>query len=352
MSRRLILWLLIIFAFVWFISAIQSILLPFIVGGLLAYFLDPLADRLEARGMSRGAASALIIGVFFLLFAGVLILLIPALLREASAFAQALPGYIASLRAFAEQQVSHLRNLLPAEQAQQAKDAVSDSADKLAPAAKKIVAGVFNSGRAVVSFVTLIVITPVTGFYLLRDWDKAMDKMHELLPRDYAPTIREQLHLIDQTISGYLHGMLNVMLILAVFYIIGLSAVGLDYAILIGIVGGVAIIIPYLGTILSGGLAVGMAYLQFDSMTPVIITLVIFTVGQILEGYVLTPKLVGDKIGLHPLWLIFGMLAGGALFGFAGILLAIPASAIIGVLTRFALKQYEHSSLYLGHEKS
>ena len=173
-----------------------------------------------------------------------------------------------------------------------------------------------------------------------------IEKLDQLLPRKHADTIREQVYIIDNTISGYVRGTMNVMLVLGTFYAIGLSFVGLDFALLIGIIGGIAIIIPYVGTIVSGGLAVGMAYLQFDSLTPVLVTLTIFTAGQMLEGYVLTPKLVGDKIGLHPLWLIFGMLAGAALYGFVGILLAIPVTAVIGVLIRFAVSQYKESELY------
>ncbi len=347
LTRRLILWLLILLAFYIFLDAIHEVLLPFIIGGLLAYFLDPLADRLERNGMGRGAAAGLIIGIFSIVISIGIILLIPIIASEINDFARTLPAMIDRFREAFNEKIMQFGKAIAPEQAEEAKKAVTAQA---APLAKNFLKNLFTSGQAVINFVTLMVITPVVSFYLLRDWDRMVARVYELLPRDYAPTIREMMYKIDRTISGYLHGMLNVILLLAAFYIFGLSLVGLDLAIVVGIIGGIAIIIPYIGTIVSGGLAVGLAYLQFSAIEPVLVVLAIFTAGQLLEGYVLTPKLVGDKIGLHPLWLIFGMLAGAALFGFVGILLAIPITAIIGVVARYLLDQYRHSHLYLGDE--
>jgi predicted PurR-regulated permease PerM len=194
----------------------------------------------------------------------------------------------------------------------------------------------------------LLVITPIVSFFLLRDWDRITAKIDGYLPKRYAPTIREQLKRIDQTLAGYIRGQVHVMLVLGVFYAVGLSIIGLDFAILVGMAGGILVILPYLGVVIAGALSVGIAYVQFHDWQPVAMVAGFFVIGQMIEGYVLTPKLVGDRVGLHPLWLIFGMLAGAALFGFVGVLLAIPVSAVLGVLVRFALQQYLESDYYNG----
>jgi len=308
--------------------------------------MDPLAHRLERVGASRALATTLITLIFFGLLILGLVWLIPTLVQQGDAFIRVLPGYIEQLRHWAELTIAHYSSLLDESDIASAREAVNGSSDKVAGVLGPLFKGLLNSGATILSIGSLFIISPIVTFYLLRDWDRIIAKLSDLLPRQHADTIRQQISLIDQTLSGYLRGTLNVMLILGTFYIIGLSAVGLNFAILIGLLGGIAIVVPYIGTIVSGGAAVGMAYMQFDSWEPVAITLGIFTAGQVLEGYILTPKLVGEKVGLHPLWLIFGMLAGGSLFGFVGILLAIPVTAVIGVLIRFALERYRDSEFY------
>lgn len=344
--RPIVFWLLLAVGLYIFINAIQAVLLPFIVGALVAYCLDPLADRLERLGASRTLATLIItLGFFGLLTLG-LIWLIPTLIHQINDVILTLPSVIEQLRSWIGSNIAHYTSLLSQEQLTKATEVISQSGEKVANALSPLAAGLLNSGKMLLSMVSMLVISPIVSFYLLRDWDVIVAKLDDLLPRQHADTIREQMALIDTTISGYMRGTFNVMLMLALFYAVSLSLIGLNFAILIALIGGVAILIPYLGTIISGGAAVGMAYLQFDSLEPVAITFAIFVVGQILEGNVLTPKMVGDKVGLHPLWLIFGMLAGGALFGFVGILLAIPATAIVGVLSRFAVLRYKQSAFY------
>ncbi|MCI5049699.1 MAG: AI-2E family transporter [Rickettsiales bacterium] len=349
-SRKWIFWLLVGALFFWFLSAIKAVLLPFVVGILVAYFLDPAADKLEAWGASRAAATTIIVLAFFGSAASLCVLLAPILYQQLVDFVQAIPSYIEQVRALAETHLGEVMALIEngiENGKAKAAAASSDVSSGVVASIGKISAGILQSGVAIANMVSLIVITPVVSFYLLRDWDRLVAEFDSLLPRDYADTIREQLQIIDLTISGFLRGTINVMIILAAFYIIGLSAVGLQYAILIGLLGGLMIIIPYLGTAISGLAAVGVAYLQFDTIEPVAIVFAIFVAGQMLEGYVLTPRLVGEKVGLHPVWLIFGMLAGASLFGFVGIFIAVPVTAVIGVLVRFAIKQYEQSDYYL-----
>lgn len=346
LSRKWIFWLIATALFFVFLYAIKAILLPFIVGILIAYFLDPAADRLEKWGASRLMATLIIVAGFFGIVSLLLILLIPVVIQQLEGLIATIPHYIEQYREMLESRFAAFLSQFDSTDFDSARTAVSNSTSGVAAALGKITREVLNSGFALVNLASLIVITPIVSFYLLRDWDRIVEQVDDLLPRAHTDTIREQMHLIDTTISGFVRGVINVMLVLGTFYAIGLSLVGLNFAILIGLLGGFMVIIPYLGTIISGGAAVGMAYLQFDSWEPVAVTLGIFTAGQMLEGYVLTPKLVGDKIGLHPLWLIFGMLAGAALFGFVGILIAIPVTAIIGVLARFAIQQYKLSDYY------
>lgn len=345
-TQRLLFWTILAVLFFWFLGAIQSILLPFIVGILIAYFLDPAADRLEEWGLSRSVAAFLITGLFFGIIILAMVLVVPALIHQIERFILALPGYFETVRNLIDAKLQELQLALHRADIDTGDTQMSPDTPNVLKAVKTVGTRLITSGAALVNLGSLIVITPVVSFYLLRDWDRIVAHIRDLYPRQYAQTITEQMRLIDQTISGFVRGVVNVMLLLSLFYAVGLSLVGLDFAILIGLIGGVMIIIPYIGTVVSGAAAVGLAYLQFDTLQPVLITLGIFTAGQLLEGYILTPKLVGDKIGLHPLWLIFGMLAGAALFGFVGILLAIPVTAVIGVLSRFLISRYKQSDFY------
>jgi predicted PurR-regulated permease PerM len=206
--------------------------------------------------------------------------------------------------------------------------------------------GVLQSGIAILNLLSLILITPIVAFYLLRDWDKVVRRLDTYLPRRHAQTIREQLAIIDDTLAGFVRGQINVCLILGTFYAVGLSLAGLKFGILIGLATGLLVIFPYVGLMVGMGAGLTLAFFQFDTLQPVFTVLGVFVIGQMMEGYFFTPKLVGEKVGLHPVWVIFGMLAGAALFGFVGILLAVPATAVIGVLIRFAMQQYLHSQYY------
>lgn len=346
-SRSWLFWCAVIGGLLVFLFLIKSILLPFVVGIAVAYFLDPAADRLERAGCSRPLATTLITGCFFVAIGWVVMLLIPIIATQFTQLMQTLPATVATLQHALEQELKILTGALKDEQLQSAKQAVSGLSDDMIAYVTEISKGLLKSGFAVINLLSLMVITPIVSFYLLRDWDAIKQRADNLLPRQHAAVIREQLVLIDQAISGFVRGTVNVMLILAIYYAIALSVAGLNFAVLIGIFAGVAIIIPYLGTILTAFFALGMAYFQFGLSTDMAVVGVIFVLGQMAEGYVLTPKLVGEKVGLHPLWLIFGMLAGATLFGFVGVFLAIPATAVVGVMVRFAIQRYLSSDYYI-----
>jgi predicted PurR-regulated permease PerM len=332
-----------------FLVEVKAVLLPFVVGMLVAYFLDPAADRLQRSGLSRTTATALITVGFFSTAVLLLAILIPLLVQQGIELVGMLPQYINTLAERYGDTVESLLNRFQHEhQTEAVKSALGDMSGMLISMTGTLAAGVFHSGMAVANLVSLLLITPVVAFYLLRDWDKLVSHIEALLPRPHAETVRQQMLEIDLRIAGFVRGQFTVMLILAAFYGIALTLAGLRFGLVIGIMSGLLVIIPYLGAFFGMVVSVGVALSQFDDMMRVGIVLGIYIFGQVMEGNFITPKLVGDRVGLHPVWLIFGLLAGGALFGFLGVLIAVPVTAIIGVLTRFALSRYLQSPLYRG----
>lgn len=343
-AKRIGIWILIAAAFFLFLYAIKPILLPFVVGIGIAYFLDPAADRLERDGFSRTYATSVIMLAFFSVIVFLFVMLVPLLSDQIITFIHELPGYIDKARSSAMPYVND--TLARFGVARGTSQAALSAAPPLMDIVSTVGVKLLSSGAAFFNVLALLMITPVVAFYLLRDWDTIVLKLDILLPRRYADTIREQLRAIDRTLAGFIRGQINVCLILAVIYAVGLSLIGLKYALLIAVMGGILIIVPYIGTGLTGMIAVILAYIQFDDWPHVAAVMGVFAFVQILESYFLTPKLVGQNVGLHPLWILFGMLAGGTMFGFVGVLLAVPITAVIGVLVRFAIGQYLESGLY------
>lgn len=340
-------WLLGVILALAFLVAIKSVLLPFVVAIIAAYFLDPAADRLEDAGFSRTWATVTITALFFLIVAGVLVFLGPALLDQLRSFISKLPEYVAYINKNVIPSVAHLADSVDPKALASAREAVSNVSGYIVTFLGKLLQNIWQSGVAVVNLLSLIFITPVVTFYILRDWDRLVAKINGLMPPAYAFIIREQFKEIDRTLSGYIRGQTHVCLILGAFYAIGLSIAGLEFGLFIGMATGILTFIPYVGMLFGFSTAMIVAFFQYsgDASSMAIIA-AIFIVGQAIEGNFITPKLVGDKVGLHPVWIIFGMLAGGALFGFTGILLAVPVTAVIGVLVRFAIVRYMHSDLY------
>lgn len=331
-----------------FIYLIRSVLLPFVLGALIAYFLDPAADKLEKWKFSRTLATTTIILSFFIVMTLLLLLIAPLLTNQLSNLIFDLPNYFNENGVKYEQQVSSWLGMIPTEYIDNIKNYINNIASYALKLVGGVVGGMFLSSMAVINVLSLVLITPVITFYLLRDWDVITNKFHALLPRKHEKTIREQLAIIDATLAGFIRGQINVCLILGLFYAIGLSIVGLKFGILIGITTGILVILPYVGLLFGMGIGLVVAFFQFGTWNGVLQVLAVFVIGQLLEGNFITPKLVGEKVGLHPAWIIFGLLAGAALFGFVGVLIAVPVTAVIGVLIRFALSRYLHSSYYYG----
>lgn len=328
---------------------LRSVLLPFVLGMAIAYFVDPLVRLLERRGLSRGSAAAGIITGFFAIATAAFFVFLPVILDQTSALASRLPALFVWARDAALPWVQaafvRLRIPLPEGLAEPSPEVMR----RLASLATSVVGGLLSGGLAVVNVVALLSVTPLVAFYLLRDWPRVVAEVDDWLPRDHAADIREQVGKIDAVLAGFARGSAIVCLVQALFYAIALTAVGLEFGFVIGLSAGLVSFIPYVGALFGFLSSVGVGLYQFwPDWVRVLAVGSIFFAGQFLQDYLLTPRLVGDQVGLHPLWVIFGVLAGGALFGFVGVLLAVPACAVIGVLVRWALARYKTSPLYLG----
>jgi len=345
-NKRPLFWLALAVLFFVFLFLIRGVLLPFVLGIFTAYFLDPAADRLERLRVPRGLATLLITAGFFLTIGLLGILIIPVLFEQLSGLIASIPHYIVVLERKFEPDITRWLGNFEVSDMERVKSAASDISATALSFAGGFITGIFQSGMAFVNLLSLVLITPVVAFYLLKDWDRITTHIDSLLPRAHASTIREQLAIIDATLAGFVRGQLNVCLILAAYYALALSLLGLKFGIIIGILTGFLVILPYVGFLFGMLTGVAVAFFQFDDIGYAGIILAIFLVGQVFESYLITPKLVGEKVGLHPVWIIFGMLAGAALFGFVGVLLAVPATAVIGVLTRFAIERYRQSEYY------
>jgi predicted PurR-regulated permease PerM len=319
-------------------------LLPFLLGAGIAYFLDPIADRLERLGLSRLAATMVIAVVGVLIFIAILVLAVPALVWQLQALVGALPEYIANLSALLARRYPEvfgedsriLQNLSGFETA-------------LRDSGMTVLNQVLVSSLQVLSFVVVLFVTPVVAFYLLLDWDRMVARVNAWLPREHALTIRGIAREIDVVLAGFVRGQLSVCVILGLFYAAALWAIGLQYGILVGLIAGIISFIPYIGSTTGLVLSVGIALIQFwDDKVWIVATAVIFLFGQFVEGNILAPNLIGKSVSLHPVWLIVALSVFGSLFGFVGLLVAVPVAAAFGVVGRFLVDQYLASPMYTG----
>ncbi|WP_404379909.1 AI-2E family transporter [Caenispirillum salinarum] len=347
-GRQLRFWLIGLVVFVAALWVLREVLLPFVAGMAIAYFLDPVADRLQKWGLSRLMATVVVTAGIVAVLVAALLLLVPLLQAQVMSFLVRLPGYIDMLREAAEPIIQMGVERLPPDQVETLRTQASGFIGNALAFVGTVLKGLLSGGFALLNLLSLVFITPVVAFYQLRDWDRMVTKVDNWLPREHADTIRAQFREIDQTLAGFIRGQASVCLVLGAFYAIGLSVVGLDLGLLVGLGAGIISFVPYLGTISGFVVGIGLALAQFDTYTPVALVAGVFVAGQMIEGNFLTPKLVGDRIGLHPVWVIFALLAGGALFGFVGILLAVPVAAVVGVLARFFLGQYLNSPYFQG----
>jgi predicted PurR-regulated permease PerM len=350
LQRQILFWIGVLIVFILILYVLRDMLLPFVAGMALAYFLNPVTDRLERLGFNRIVAALLVIGCFVLIFVLAAILLVPLLGGQVFAFIQRLPGYVTRLQevVMTPENKEWLQRLI-GDRLPDLQKSLGDFVGQGASWLGAFLLSLWSGGRAIISVFALLVITPVVAFYILYDWHKMVEKVDSWLPREHRATIRRLAGQIDNTLAGFIRGQASVCVILGAFYAAALTLTGLNFGLLIGLTAGLISFIPYVGSLSGLVIATGVAIAQFwPEWTWIAVVPAIFLVGQFFEGYILSPKLVGESVGLHPVWLMFALLAFGYMFGFVGLLIAVPVAAVIGVLLRFALSQYLVSPLYTG----
>lgn len=352
MRRQIYFWLFTFAVFLGFMWLFRDILLPFIAGMILAYALDPVADRLEKMGVSRMMATVLILFAFLQLFIVTLMIILPVLGNQVAGFLDRLPVLVAKLQEMlASSEGGFLKDWLGFDTSS-LRENVSAVMAEGAGWVSTVLGQIWNSGKSILDVVSLLVVTPVVAFYILYDWDHMVDRVDGWLPRDHRDTIREIMSDINDAVAGFIRGQGMVCLILGIFYAVALTVIGVNFGLLIGLFAGLISFIPFVGSIVGFVLSIGVALVQFwPEWYFVILTGIVFGVGQFLEGNILQPKLVGERVGLHPVWLMFALFAFGSLFGFTGMLIAVPAAAAVGIIVRFALNRYLESELYKGTPK-
>ncbi|RUV70787.1 AI-2E family transporter, partial [Mesorhizobium sp. M5C.F.Cr.IN.023.01.1.1] len=348
--RQIRFWLISAVILAIFLYVFSGILLPFVAGMVLAYFLDPVADRLQRLGLSRLMATIVILFAFIVVLVLAFVILIPVLASQMADFASKLPEYLTRLQTL----ITSFDPRWLEEKFGVDANGLREGLNSLLTSGFGLLTTVFtsiwSSGVALVSVVSLFVVTPVVAFYMLLDWDRMVAIVDSWVPRDYVQTVRAIANDINTATAGFVRGQGTLCLVLGAMYATGLTLTGLNFGILIGLFAGLISFIPYVGSLTGLVLAVGVAFVQFwPDWTMVAAVAGVFFVGQFIEGNILQPRLVGKSVGLHPVWLMFSLFAFGALFGFVGLLIAVPASAAVAVLVRFAISRYLESPLYKGH---
>src|SRR5580700_621007 len=348
-ERNIVFWSAVLAVFVGLLWLLSPILLPFVLGMAIAYLLDPLNRRLTRRGISRSFASFIILAGFVLAFVLLLLLITPPLMRQLSSFIDNAPGYAQRLQALVSDPNHPWLKRVVGDNLAGGNHSVSDLMNQAMGYVTTVLASLWTKGQTLISIFSLLIITPVVAFYLICDWDRMVSAVDSLIPLPQRDTVRSLGHDIDATISAYVRGQSGVCLILGSYYAVGLTLAGLSFGLLIGVVSGLISFIPYVGSLTALVLSLAVAVAQFfPDWTPIVIVAGVVLVGQFLEGNVLAPYLVGHSVGLHPVWLMFALFAFGYLFGFVGLLLAVPLAAAAGVLIRFAVRRYRESPIYTG----
>lgn len=351
-QKTILFWLVSLIVLVSLVGLLDGILLPFVVSLVLAYFLDPVVEWGERKGLSRTLSVTCLIILVLLLMLAMLAITIPVLKSQITLFAGEIPAYVQRLKAYILPLLAKVQTIFPDLDMQSVRDSSVEYIGSGLKIMSGIITGLFDSSVAIINVLSLFIITPVVCFYLLRDWTKVKGFFKGVVPLYAVKTVNEQVSAINVILSGFIRGQTSVCLCLALYYSVALTLAGLNVGAIVGLLTGLLSFVPYVGCLLGFSLSMLLGLAQFPSVFDLLWILLVFGVGQILEGYVLTPKLVGDKTGLHPVWIIFAILAGGYLLGFIGVLIAVPTAAVIGVLVRFSLTKYRESPFYKGTTKS
>lgn len=324
--------------------SLGNVLLPFILGGAIAYCLDPVADWLERVGLSRAAATAVITVVAILIFVVMVLAIIPTLVNQTVSLFNTAPQLFRDLQTFLSEKFPSVLT-----EGSVVRETITSVGTSIRDKGGELVNTALASVASLLSIVTLFVIVPVVAVYLLLDWDRMVAKIDAMIPLDHRETVRHLAREIDGVLAGFIRGMGSVCMILGVYYAGALWLVGLQFGLVVGVVAGMLTFIPYVGAIVGGVLAVGLALVQFwGDWIWIVVVWAIFQSGQFIEGNVLTPRMVGNSVGLHPVWLLLALSVFGSLFGFVGLLVAVPVAAALGVIARFLVDRYKGSRLYLG----
>ncbi len=335
------------------LTVFSGVLLPFAAGFVLAYLFHPIAKRMRRAGIPRGAAAFAIVSVLIVVLAVIFALIVPPLVDQLGQLIQKLPGWYERARSYLMHNYGHFLEHMDQPQKEGAPGPVEQQIrQQMTPWLISQLEGLLKTGLDLFNSLALLFLTPVITFFLLRDWDKMIYSIHEFLPRRQAPAIVELAGQIDTTIAGYLRGTLIVLFIVSGFYMVALGLIGLDYGLLIGLGAGLISFVPYLGStggfLVSGGVAL---HQYWPDYTMVALVCGVFVLGQLMEGNVLTPNIVGNKVHLHPVWMLFALVASGYLLGFLGVIISVPLAAAIGVMVRFAIRRYYASPMHNGGEE-
>lgn len=356
LKNSAIFWVIVLVLVIWFFYSVSSILFPFVVGLFFSYLLNPIVNRFEKKGIKRSFSAICITFVLALIIMATMVLVIPSVFNQLISLLKEIPNYIEKFRSLVipklEGFIGQIKLFTATEETDGAKEKLSQLVNNYSGDLVYFMGNIINkiifSGTSILNFLSLLFVTPIVTFYIIKDWPKFTKNVKNLIPKRHLNTFTSLSNEVSEILSGFLRGQTNICIILMFYYSIALVLNGVQYGLLIGLLTGLFSFIPYVGFSVGFILATVISAFQFQDMLSVFITIGIFLFAQIVESYYLTPRFVGSKVSLHPVWVIFAIFAGGILFGFTGVLIALPAAAVIGVLIRFTIKQYRNGSIYLG----
>lgn len=337
--------------FVTFIWIFKSVLMPFVLGIVIAYLLNPLVKRFSTRGIKRTTSTILILVVFFVLMTLLVVFTAPIIAKESKDLIAALPGYMDQLFVLIEPYKEWIKANIGGDYIAESKTFLKENMSKILSVSGGIAGGIAAGGQAVLGLLTTLVLTPLVAFFMMKEWPAITGWVEGLIPRQHEKMVQDLITQIDKKLAGFIRGQLTVAFLLGLIYAVALTVADLNYGFLIGITAGLLSIIPLVGSTLGLIVSVAVAWFQAGTIEYVSIIAAIFVVGQIIEGNILSPKLLGDSVGLHPLWILFALMAGGSLFGILGMLLAVPVAAVVGVFASFGIMQYKKSAFYKKADK-